>query len=95
MNFVYSMFDVHYTLSLVKQINQEKHGLSVQRKIPHNYIVCQLLPLEDASSTPQYLKKLCKKLCIVVCRRDGVSAANSIAPAWTGVGGHTLSVPAL
>ena len=27
----------------------------MQRKI--NYIVCQLLPLEGAQSTPQYLKK--------------------------------------
>ena len=41
---------------ILDKTNQEKYGLPVQRKIPHYYIVCQLLPLEDASCTPQYLK---------------------------------------
>ncbi len=36
----------------------------MQRKIPYNYIVCQLLPLEDAPSTPQYLCH-CSGVCLL------------------------------
>ncbi len=36
---------------ILDKTNQEKYG-----KIPLNYIVCQILPLEDAPGTPQYLK---------------------------------------
>ncbi len=50
-------FSIWCTLHFIldQTANQEKYGLSVQRQIPHIYIVCQLLPLEYASSTPQYL----------------------------------------
>ena len=41
---------------ILDKTSQEKYGLPVQRKIPHNYIVCQILPLDGAQSTPQYLK---------------------------------------
>ena len=49
--------------------DKEKYGLPVQRKITYYYIVCQLLPLEDASSIPQYLKihlLTLKKIFIII-----------------------------
>ncbi len=45
-----------YIWCTLRFILDKMNRLSVQRKTPHNYIVFQPLPLDDESSTPQYLK---------------------------------------
>ncbi len=51
----FCLFCIWCTLHFILDIaNQEKCG---KMKIPYIYIICQLLPLEDVSNTPQYLKR--------------------------------------
>ena len=53
----FCLFSIWCILHLIlDKTIQEKYGLPVQRRIPHIYIVCQILPPECASSTQQYLK---------------------------------------
>ena len=52
---LWGMACINCFVSLIKHARKNM-GFLGKEKIPHNYIVCQFLPLEGASSTLKYLK---------------------------------------